>query len=273
MEQSQNPRTVRARRVQFVDSAPQAHSSRLQSDLDYAHQLNERLQRKVNRLEVEKANLRCNKRKLSYLLEHLESEIRRLEELLKLRETEFEDVYKESYDTIVSLETQISSLEEQLDRTQHLSKQEKDEMAARLESEKEKLQESAFLLQNDLQQKLDQMEQQLHQRDNEVLVLQKDNDDLSHRLTEATADAQKLIETTNELRSCRIELIQCHKCWREDRKALEEKFRGELIQKQQECEKTLQLLEEEKKNLVQKEQDWEKRLKLLEDEKDSRNCS
>lgn len=48
---------------------------------------------------------------------------------------------------------------------------------------------------------------------------------------------------------------------------LEERFREQLIQKEQDWEKTFKLMEDEKNSLVQKEQDWDKKLKLVENEK------
>ncbi|KAE8291632.1 hypothetical protein D5F01_LYC08988 [Larimichthys crocea] len=275
--------------------------------------------------------------------------INRLEGLLKLRETEFKTEFKKSYETISSFEAQVSSLQKQLQskdeeivKIQLLRKQENDLMTARLESEKQKLQESA-VLQNDLQQKLKQMEQQLRQKDKEILDLQKNNEDLSHKLTkvsteflqsdntwqtkynglqekfteelatkqqrcEATEEqlveekkkveelhlkminektekdqkdqeinnkdkqeidrlSQELTEATSELRSCRVEFLQSNKAWQGQYSALEEKFREQLVQKEQDWKKKLQLVEEEKNSLIQEQQDSERTLKLVEEEK------
>ncbi|TKS85203.1 hypothetical protein D9C73_020140 [Collichthys lucidus] len=263
----------------------------------------------------------------------------KLEGLLELRENEFKTEFKKSYETISSFEAQVSSLQKQLqskneeiDQIQLLRKQEKDLMAAKLDSEKQKVQESA-VLQNDLQQKLKMMEQQLLQKDKEILDLQRNNHDLSHKLTEvsvefqsdsawqtkynalqekfteemaakqqsceATAEQlveekkkveelqlkmksektekdkkdqemknkdkqeidrlyQKLTETTSELRSCRVEFLQSYKTWQGEYNALEKKFKEQLIQKQQDSEKTSKLVEEEKNSVLQKEEHSER---------------
>ncbi|XP_027139156.1 GRIP domain-containing protein RUD3-like [Larimichthys crocea] len=345
MERSQNPRTPRGRRVRFVDTAPHDYSrSRpdvhpLQMDLDSAHRRAERLQGTVDELARQRSDLLINRTKLCKTLHNYKWQIDRLEGLLKLRENEFKTEFKKSYQTISSFEAQVSSLQkqlqsknEELEKIQLLRKQENEEMTARLESEKNKVQESA-VLQNDLQQKLKMMEQQLLQKDKQIMDLQRNNHDLSHKLTEASAEfqsnnawqtkynalqekfteemvtkqqsceatteqlvqekkkveelqlkmknektekdkkdqemknkgkqeidrlSQKLTETTSELRSCRVEFLQSYKAWQGEYNALEKKFKEQLIQKQQDSEKTSKLVEEEKKSLLQKEEDTER---------------
>ncbi|KAE8280251.1 hypothetical protein D5F01_LYC20805 [Larimichthys crocea] len=202
MEQRQNPRPARGRRVRFVDTAPHDYSrSRpdvhpLQRDLDSAHWRAERLQGTVDELARQRSDLLINRTKLCKTLHNYKWQINRLEGLLELREKEFKTEFKKSYETISSFEAQVSSLQKQLqsknkeiDQIQLLRKQENDLMTAKLESEKQKVQESA-VLQNDLQQKLKMMEQQLLQKDKEILDLQSNNHDLSHKLTEVSAEFQ-----------------------------------------------------------------------------------
>ncbi|XP_010749258.3 stress response protein NST1 [Larimichthys crocea] len=345
MEQRQNPRPARGRRVRFVDTAPHDYSrSRpdvhpLQRDLDSAHWRAERLQGTVDELARQRSDLLINRTKLCKTLHNYKWQINRLEGLLEIREKEFKTEFKKSYETISSFEAQVSSLQKQLqsknkeiDQIQLLRKQENDLMTAKLESEKQKVQESA-VLQNDLQQKLKMMEQQLLQKDKEILDLQSNNHDLSHKLTEVSAEfqsdsawqtkynalqekfteemaakqqsceatkeqlveerkkveelqlqmksektekdqkdqkmknkdkqeidrlSQKLTETTSELRSCRVEFLQSYKAWQGEYNALEKKFKEQLIQKQQDSEKTSKLVEEEKNSLLQKEEHSER---------------
>ncbi|TKS65855.1 hypothetical protein D9C73_028103 [Collichthys lucidus] len=163
--------------------------------------------------------------------------INRLEGLLDLRENQFKTEFQKSYETISAFEAQVSSLQKQLqskneeiDQIQLLKKQENDLMTAKLESEKQKVQESA-VLQNDLQQKLKMMEQQLLQKDKEILDLQRNNHDLSHKLTEVSAE------------------FQSDSAWQTKYNALQEKFTEEMAAKQQSCEATAEQLVEEKKKV------------------------
>lgn len=99
------------------------------------------------------------------------------------------------------------------------------------------------VLQNELQNKVNQLEQQLGERDKVILDLRKTNDHLSSRL----------LETTKNLRSHGPEFLESDKAWQTKHKALQEKFREELADKEQNWETRVKLLEEEKQDLAEKE--------------------
>lgn len=76
--------------------------------------------------------------------------------------------------------------------------------------------QNTAVLQNELQLKVNQLEQQLCERDKVILDLRKEND-LSHRL-----------ETIKNLQNRGPELLGCDKAWQREYQAVQEKFREEL---------------------------------------------
>lgn len=117
----------------------------------------------------------------------------------------------------------------QEDSIQVLNNQEKAKMAECLDPEKQNISQqndeifrfklesqNTAVLQNELQLKVNQLEQQLCERDKVILDLRKEND-LSHRL-----------ETIKNLQNRGPELLGCDKAWQREYQAVQEKFREEL---------------------------------------------
>lgn len=69
---------------------------------------------------------------------------------------------------------------------------------------------------------LKEVKQELYQRDNEILCLRKEMEDLSQTLT----------KTTNQLWTRDAEFLQSEKAWEEEYNLLEEKFKKELATSQ-----------------------------------------
>ncbi|XP_044034584.1 golgin subfamily A member 6-like protein 22, partial [Siniperca chuatsi] len=158
-------------------------------------------------------------------------------------------------------ESQISSLkqslqlrEEQVDVTQHQSKY--DKIAARLEdfrNKRKKLSEQNDQTFKATSESQNSVQQQLHQRDNEILDLRKEKEGLSQKLTEAR----------KKLWTQRAALVLSERAWQTK---YEEKFRMELAEKQQTWEARVQQVEEENKELTEREQIWKTIVKQMEEE-------
>lgn len=263
------------------DIAPEDHPSSpsdflyLKNNLERVQRDNDDLNVHVRRMEEQKVKFLLERENFCHRVHNCKLRISRLEGLLEIRERQFKDEYKK---IITKHESEISSLKKTLEQFQvqrvdiipHQSKQEYEDMAAQLKAEKQKLSEqsdqilkltlqnqNSFILQNELQRKVIHVEQQLHQRDKEILDIRKEKDGLAQRLTEAT----------NNLWSNGAEFLQSDKLWQRKYKVLQEKFRKEIAEKELSWETRVKQVEEEKKNLAEKERSLETRVNQLEEEK------
>ncbi|XP_036977006.1 DNA ligase 1-like [Acanthopagrus latus] len=196
---------------------------------------------------------------MSYTIHNLKYKLERLEGLMDLREREFKAELKNKYEIIASHEATISNLKSdlqfrvaQVENLKHQSNQEKDDMAARLEAEKQKLAEQnnqmlqldldkqkSVLLQIDLQMKqLKELEQELQQKDDVICHLRKEKVGLSNKLTEAT----------DQLTNYKAEFLQSNHAWQTKYEALQEKF-SQLEVKEQSWKTSVEQVEEQKKEL------------------------
>ncbi|XP_030295937.1 trichohyalin-like [Sparus aurata] len=234
---------------QVVYAAPQAHPVSHQGEGPQVSSDSERPRRPW----------REEKMAMSYTIHNLKYKLERLEGLMDLREKGFKAEYKNKYEIIASHEATISNLKRdlqfqvaQVESLKHRSHQEKDEMAARLEAEKQKLSEQnnqmlqldldkqkSVLLQIDLQMKqLQELEQELQQKDDVILHLRKEKMGLSNKLTEAT----------DQLTNSKAEFLQSDQAWQTRYEALQEKY-SELEVKEQSWKTSVEQAEEQKKEL------------------------
>lgn len=190
----------------------------LQAALERVQGKNSCLNEQLDNTWQEKCNWGYQRKRFCLRIHKLNSDRDRLEGLLELREREFTAEHHKNYETIISCKSQISSLQkrlqsqtEQVDSIQNLNNQEKEKMAASLDAKKQKVSEQnneiftlrlenqhTAVLQNELQNKVNQLEQQLRERDKVILDLRKMNDSLSSRL----------LETTKNLRSHGPEFLE-----------------------------------------------------------------
>ncbi len=147
-----------------------------------------------------------------FRVHNLKYQITRLEGLLELREREFKEQYKKrpqdhhkNQVSQISCPNKIPPFQmEQVDVTPHLSLQETNWMASRSEAEEEKLSDNCWNIwslcsdsqnsdmpQTECLKEVNRVKQELHDRDNEILYLSVEKDDLS----------QRLMDTTNQLRT------------------------------------------------------------------------
>lgn len=231
------------------------HPECVREDRDYLKECLEETVQQRNRLQTQA--------KTFFKKTHKDKHrINRLEELLEIRDRLFKEDNQKSYEIISKQESEIFFLKKKLEQFQvqqvnivpqqvdvipHQSKQDHDEIGALQKLSEQNVQilklmcesQKSSMLQKELQKKLIHVEQQLHQRDKEILDLRREKHGLAQRPTEAT----------NRLWSNGAEFFQSDKLRLRKYKVLQEKFRKELAKKEQRWETRINQLEEEKNEL------------------------
>ncbi|XP_070834155.1 flagellar attachment zone protein 1-like [Chaetodon trifascialis] len=158
--------------------------------------------------------------KLCHSVQHLQQDNSRLQELLELKEREFQDELKRTKE-MSSLKTSVQS---QTDQVEIIPDQSDETLHLTLEK---------------LQRTLNQVVHDLYLRDEEIDLLKEEKDCLSLRLEETTATVSH----------SRAEFIRCEKAWKITHNNLQEKFRKKLAEKEQSWETREKELEGERKCL------------------------
>ncbi|KAI9518038.1 hypothetical protein NQZ68_041854 [Dissostichus eleginoides] len=224
--------------------------------------------------------------------------VKRLEEVLKYRNSGLDQDNKRLFDVIQDREAEISRLKDQMEAAEHQHKQQLDHIVATSEAEKGKIsdqknQETSDSQNNDVPQQCDPEKEKLRMRKGETMKeLMREGEELLECVT-ILEDRNSDLKEEMEAKLKRVEkqkndLAKKNKSWESDVKQLkdqmrvqEEKFSKDLAQNQQSWEAKVHLVEiklkeveEEKNDLAQKHQSREKdlkevqaQLKMVEDEK------
>lgn len=202
----------------------------------------------------------------------------RLKELLQLQDQEIAARGNKNDETILALQvsplkTHLQLITEQLRTIQNLQTEEIEAMTASLQEFSEQHSKMKSKLQNEknvLQDRVDQFQLQLREKDHEILRVRELNEDLTRRLSEATRQQNRFSEEVAE----RVEM------WNMTKKLEEEKDRlyqiiceitGQLeatADKILESQKTRRKeeLKEKEEEVDLKEESWERTVNQLEEE-------
>lgn len=203
------------------------------------------------------------RKRLCLRIHKLKYDLMRVNELMELREKEFTAVHKKNYDTITLYESQISSLkaslqsqEDSMKSMQSLHYQEIHKMRACLEAEQQKVSkqneelleltlenQKTVLLKNQLQIKVNQLHQQLRDKDKQLLDL--------HRAIESLS--QRLFKYTKNVSSDGADLDRSDRAFQEEDNAPQETFRGEFSDLAEEIIKKQNQVREVKQNAQREE--------------------